>query len=61
MIDKKYPPKLEIYSIIQGIHPTFQYVVDKMAQDAGHAVAHCTLSPIEMSWVVKYRIKVNTI
>ena len=63
-----YPPKAlksEIFSIIQGLNLTPQYVVDEMARAAGHEVvrlpvAHCTLNPIEMAWAqVKGHIKAN--
>ena len=63
-----YPPKAlksEIFSIIQGLNLTPQYVVDEMARAAGHEVvhlpvAHCTLNSTEMVWAqVKGHIKVN--
>ena len=57
--------KSEVFSIIQGLNLTPRYVVDEMAQTAGHEVvrlpvAHCTLNPIEMAWAqVKGHIKAN--
>ena len=59
--------KSQLFSIIQDavkrMGLTKQYIIDKMALDAGHEVvrlpvAHCTLNPIELAWAqVK---KVNT-
>ena len=63
-----HPPKAlksEIFSIIAGLNLTPRYVVDEMAEAAGHEVvrlpvAHCTVNPIEMAWSqVKDHIKVN--
>ena len=64
--DTSYPSKAlksEIFSIIQRLGITPQYVVDEIAQPAGvHLpVANCTLNPIELAWAqVKGHIKVNT-
>ena len=57
--------KSEVFSIIQGLNPTPWYVVDEMAQTAGHEVvclpvAHCTLNLIELAWAqVKGHVKTH--
>ena len=62
--------KSQLFSIIQDAVTRMglkkQYIIDKMALDAGHEVvrlpvAHCTLNPIELAWAqVKGHIKANT-